>query len=359
MRSTIHAVSPRDYWQFADGVGPSREAWWLRTHGRRFGAAELDGVAGRLRLELRGRTWHRDELGELFRSHGSTIWSGAWVALVRVPPSGTWERRRADLFRLADEWLGPSEMDEEQGLEHLLRRYLGAFGPAKLADAAGWAGVPVAKLRPAADRLRLRTFRDEHGKTLSTSNARRCRPPTRLPRSASCRRGTRRCSCMPAAPGSCPRSTASSSSTRRTPSRQRRSSSTAASRAPGGPSEAARPRRSSSIRSSRCRGGSAGSSPKKATGCSASSSPKRAPIVFADERDDPSRHLFVRGRRARQGLVPARRALGRGAASLYAERFDTVEIDSSFYRLPTEETTAAWATRVPTILSFTSRRSRR
>jgi uncharacterized protein YecE (DUF72 family) len=31
----------------------------------------------------------------------------------------------------------------------------------------------------------------------------------------------------------------------------------------------------------------------------------------------------------------------------YAERFDTVEIDSSFYRLPTEETTAAWAERVP------------
>jgi uncharacterized protein YecE (DUF72 family) len=31
----------------------------------------------------------------------------------------------------------------------------------------------------------------------------------------------------------------------------------------------------------------------------------------------------------------------------YAERFDTVEIDSSFYRLPSERTTAAWAERVP------------
>lgn len=31
----------------------------------------------------------------------------------------------------------------------------------------------------------------------------------------------------------------------------------------------------------------------------------------------------------------------------YAERFDTVEIDSSFYRLPTAKTTAAWAERVP------------
>jgi uncharacterized protein YecE (DUF72 family) len=31
----------------------------------------------------------------------------------------------------------------------------------------------------------------------------------------------------------------------------------------------------------------------------------------------------------------------------YAERFDTVEIDSSFYRLPSAETTSAWAERVP------------
>jgi uncharacterized protein YecE (DUF72 family) len=31
----------------------------------------------------------------------------------------------------------------------------------------------------------------------------------------------------------------------------------------------------------------------------------------------------------------------------YAERFDTVEIDSSFYRLPDVETTSAWAERVP------------
>ena len=27
-------------------------------------------------------------------------WVGMWVDLVRVPPSGTWERRRADLVRL-------------------------------------------------------------------------------------------------------------------------------------------------------------------------------------------------------------------------------------------------------------------
>ncbi|MGH3130586.1 MAG: winged helix DNA-binding domain-containing protein [Gaiellaceae bacterium] len=167
MRSTIHVVSPRDYWQFAEGIGPSRQEWWLRTHGRQVGGdVDLDEVATQFRSELAGRVWHRNELDALLRARGSTIWSGAWVALVRVPPSGTWERRRADLFGLAEEWLGPSAADEEQGLEHLLRRYLAGFGPAKLVDAAGWAGVPLTKLRPVAERLRLRAFRDEEGKEL-------------------------------------------------------------------------------------------------------------------------------------------------------------------------------------------------
>ena len=166
MRSTIHVVSPRDYWPFAAGIGPSRQTWWLRTHGKEFGDVDLDAVAAELRSELAGRIWHRKELDALLHARGSTIWSGAWVALVRVPPSGTWERRRADLFQLADEWLSASATDENQGLEHLLRRYFAGFGPAKLVDAAGWAGVPVTKLRPAVERLRLRSLRDEEGKEL-------------------------------------------------------------------------------------------------------------------------------------------------------------------------------------------------
>jgi Winged helix DNA-binding domain len=167
MRSTIHIVSARDYWPFAAGVGPSREEHWVRTHKKQVGAApDLESVRAELRRELRGRTWNRAELEALLSSHDSTIWHGAWVELVRVPPSGTWERRRADLFRLAEEWLGSCHANEETGLTHLLRRYLGGFGPATLAEAANWAGVPVAKLEPAARTLQLRTFRDEQGTTL-------------------------------------------------------------------------------------------------------------------------------------------------------------------------------------------------
>ena len=166
MRSTIHVVSAGDFWLFAAGVGPSREAWWLRTWGKGHSERELAAARAGLRNELAGRTIRRDELTAILDAHGSTVWGGAWVELVRVPPSGTWERRRADLFRLAEEWIPAQPPSEEDGLAHLLRRYLQGFGPAAISDAANWAGVPAAKMRAAAEHLELRRFRDEAGKVL-------------------------------------------------------------------------------------------------------------------------------------------------------------------------------------------------
>jgi hypothetical protein len=166
MRSTIHLVSATDYWPIAEGIGPSRQEWWHRTWGKEFSRAEMDRIAQRLDEELAGRVWPRRELDDRMRSHSTTVWSGAWVALIRVPPSGTWKRRRADLFQRAAEWIGDSTADEQRGLEHLLRRYLGAFGPARAADAANWAGVDVPKMRAAAERMTLRSFRDEEGREL-------------------------------------------------------------------------------------------------------------------------------------------------------------------------------------------------
>lgn len=166
MRSTIHLVSARDWWGFAEGIGPSRQDWWQSTWGKEFPRQDMDTVAAKLARELASRPWPRKELDALLRAHGSNIWGGVWVPLIRVPPSGTWERRRADIFQLAAEWIGPSDTDEPRGLEHLLRRYLGGFGPARLPEAADWAGISVAKMKGAAESLTLRTFRDEQGREL-------------------------------------------------------------------------------------------------------------------------------------------------------------------------------------------------
>ena len=165
MRSTIHVVSPRDYWSFAAGIGPSRQEWWRATWGRDHRDVDLDAIADELRRALAGRTWHRKELDALLHEKGLPG-SGAWVELVRVPPSGTWEHRRADLYRLAGDWLAALLVAEDEGLEHLLRRYLAAFGPTTLADAAQWAGVARAKLVPIVDRIRVRVVRDQDGREL-------------------------------------------------------------------------------------------------------------------------------------------------------------------------------------------------
>src|SRR5205814_7354368 len=71
------------------------------------------------------------------------------------------------LFGLAEDWVGPQpELSEAEALEILVRRYLGAFGPAPLTDIADWAGVRVGALRIVLAGMKLRRFRSEQGAEL-------------------------------------------------------------------------------------------------------------------------------------------------------------------------------------------------
>jgi uncharacterized protein YcaQ len=166
MRSTIHIVSAGDYPLFAAGVRRTRRDWWLRAaRPRGLDAVDYERAASILRREMAAGPRTRGELIEALVRSGipKEAWEGAgmWVDMVRVPPSGTWERRRADLYGLAENWMGPVTVNEAQGLAHLCRRYLGGFGPAALGDIASWAGVPVTTLRPVVEAMSLRRFRSE------------------------------------------------------------------------------------------------------------------------------------------------------------------------------------------------------
>jgi hypothetical protein len=164
MRATIHLVSRRDYWPFVVGIRRGKRQWWLRTHGRDTSLREIAANDRKLRRALRGRTLSRAELEEVLGQRWAL--AGVFVDLVRVPPSGTWERRRADLYALAEDWVGPEDVTEEEGVEHLVRRYLQGFGPARPAEIADWASLDVTTTRRALERLDLRRFRDEAGKEL-------------------------------------------------------------------------------------------------------------------------------------------------------------------------------------------------
>src|SRR5205814_1037106 len=71
--------------------------------------------------------------------------------------------RRADLFASAEDRIGPPSKDAGDPLELLVRRYLGGFGPAPVADIASWAGMTPRAVAPALERIKLRRFRDERG----------------------------------------------------------------------------------------------------------------------------------------------------------------------------------------------------
>jgi len=167
MRSTIHMVSRRDYWRYAMGVRRARRAWALRL-GRLEDAAERETAliisASAMRAALADGPRTVKELGPLGAGFVGNL--GLWVDLVRVPPSGTWERRRADRLALAEDWVGPPDASEEAGLEHLVRAYLRAYGPAAWRDIASWAGLSVAEAKQAGEGVAVSRYRDAQGREL-------------------------------------------------------------------------------------------------------------------------------------------------------------------------------------------------
>src|SRR5262245_57650126 len=170
MRATIHLVSKADYWPMAIGIRRGRREAWLKTSYRRdYSASLMSAAARRLRSRLGDGTMTRKEIHELLGSD-SVVTNGVnmWIDLVRVPPSGTWEHRRADLYAAAEHWLGPSRagLDEADGIELLVRRYLGGFGPSSSDEIANWAGLDPKKLAPALERIKLRRFAAEDGAEL-------------------------------------------------------------------------------------------------------------------------------------------------------------------------------------------------
>jgi Winged helix DNA-binding domain len=164
LRVTIHMVSSGDYWPFTEAVRHERREWWLKAARRMAVEREVVAAVARVRELLADGPRPRDELVKAL-GIDSTTWNGVglWLDLVRVPPSGTWDQRSANLYGLAVDWLGPSTATRKEGLDLLVRRYLGAFGPASRRDVSSFAGLSATTLTPVFERLSLRRFRDEDG----------------------------------------------------------------------------------------------------------------------------------------------------------------------------------------------------
>ena len=155
MRSTIHLVSRADYWPLWTAIEAGRRRWWERAG--RVEEKRMRAGEARLRAALADGPLRRSAIDELL---GKDVARGIglYVPMVRVPPSGTWTRRRADLYAAAEDWIGPNTATLDAALDLLVTRYLRAFGPATRNDVAGFAGLTVGDVTPALERLELRRF---------------------------------------------------------------------------------------------------------------------------------------------------------------------------------------------------------
>jgi hypothetical protein len=100
LRSTIHLVAADDFWPWAVAVRSARRESFLRGRPDAPPAPAMARAARTLRRRLAGGPLlRRDIEGLLGKEAARGV--GLWLDLVRVPPLGTWERRRADLYGLA------------------------------------------------------------------------------------------------------------------------------------------------------------------------------------------------------------------------------------------------------------------
>lgn len=162
MRGTIHMVAKADFWPLVEATRPGRQRGWLQTFG---GQHDLDHIRARAvaleSLLSTGPRKRRELLEEL--DVDPDTWNGMvnWVDLVRVPPSGTWESRRADLYGLATEWVGPAAVEAITGRDLLIRRYLGGFGPASRWDIQRFTLLSMDLIDESLDRLPIRVLRTD------------------------------------------------------------------------------------------------------------------------------------------------------------------------------------------------------
>lgn len=169
MRTTVHLASARDCLNWRTLFGPLHAADFRAHFSHRTGAVDLAALLTRAKQLLEERPRTRAELGKLLAERWPHVdpsvlaYAATYhLALCQVPPRGIWGATGPAAWAPLENWLDAPL--RSVGLDALVLRYLGAFGPASVADIQVWSGLT--RLREVVERLPLRTFRAEAGQVL-------------------------------------------------------------------------------------------------------------------------------------------------------------------------------------------------
>ncbi len=169
MRATLHLVSAADYPWLRATIQPALEKASGSIAKSRGVELEIEAILGEARRLIREKPRTFAEITAHFEALmpdtdiGSIRYTiRTQLPLVQVPTAGGWSYPGNPQFTLADGRLSGS-VDAAADLPRLIRRYLAAFGPARVTDMQTWSGLD--KLKSAFDALKkeLVAYKDEQG----------------------------------------------------------------------------------------------------------------------------------------------------------------------------------------------------
>jgi hypothetical protein len=175
MRTTVHLVSARDAVTLAPLLRGVHERTFATgsPFGPRLAGLDLAELVAEGRRLLGERPRSRVELGQDLAARwprydpGDLAYAVSYLLpVVQVPPRGVWGQPQGTArWAPAEIWLG-RPLDPRPRIEEMIRRYLGAFGPATVGDIQAWSGLTRLREITSVMAPRLRRDRDESGSEL-------------------------------------------------------------------------------------------------------------------------------------------------------------------------------------------------
>jgi hypothetical protein len=160
-RGTLHLVSAADYLRLQPAIRVTLLGLAARDQFRNAEVGDIESLreaALAFADRPRDNAAMHDHLEALATAEGRTAADVWWRIrregpFIRTPSDVPWSFGRRPAYVAARSWLKGSFADEAASLAHLIRRYLGALGPATVADLRAWSHVSTARLRPAIEAL--------------------------------------------------------------------------------------------------------------------------------------------------------------------------------------------------------------